>query len=72
MADIFIGANRGVIFTGPDAQTSGGVIEGSSTGSTDIEIRIDTGKGTTRQDANLIIARLLEYLNDGRTAVFPF
>lgn len=71
MASIYIGANRGVIATGPDAQTSGGIIEGSSTGSTDVELRIDTGKGTTRQEVRDIVARLLEYLMDGRTAVFP-
>ena len=70
MASIYIGANLGEPDMGPDPQT-GGIVEGASTGSTDVELRIDTGKSMTRMDVNLITKRLLEYLNDGRTAVFP-
>ena len=44
MASNFIGINRGQLDT-PQALTVGG-----STGSTDIELRIDTGKSTTKTD----------------------
>lgn len=71
MASIFIGVNRGVIETGPDANSSGGIIEGASTGSTDVEIRIDTGKSLTRNEVDVILDKLKQYLLDGRTAVFP-
>lgn len=70
MASIFIGANRGVPDLGPDVQ-SGGIQEGASTQSTDVELRIDTGKSLTRAEVKIITTRLLEYLEDGRTAVFP-
>lgn len=66
MASIFIGANRGLQDYGPD-----NITEGAATGSTDVELRIDTGKSLTRQEVMLITTRLIEYLNDGRTAVFP-
>jgi hypothetical protein len=64
VASIFIGLNRGAA-DNPDAVT-----EGASTGATDVELRIDTGKGLTRNDVTIITKRLLEYLDDGRTAVF--
>jgi len=65
MASIYLGLNRGA------EDSPGDVTEGSSTGSTDVELRIDTGKGLTRQEVTIITERLLEYLNDGTTAVFP-
>lgn len=64
MADIFIGYNRGADLS-PDKAT-----EGSSTGSTDVELRIDTGKGLTRQEVTDIVEAITRYLNDGRTAVY--
>lgn len=64
MASIYIGYNRGADLS-PDKAT-----EGSSTGSTDVELRIDTGKGLTRNEVNVISEAILRYLNDGRTAVF--
>jgi hypothetical protein len=64
MASIYIGFNRGADLS-PDKAT-----EGASTGSTDVELRIDTSKSMTRQDVNLITEAILRYLNDGRTAVF--
>jgi len=66
MASIYLGMNRG---QNPGIESS--VTEGASTGSTDIEIRIDTGKGTLRSEAEIIIGALTRYLLDGRTAVFP-
>lgn len=65
MASIFIGLNRGA------ADSPGSVTEGASTGGTDVELRIDTGKSLTRLEVTIITNRLLEYLNDGSTAVFP-
>lgn len=69
MASIYIGVNRGAD-TQPDVQ-SGGITEGASTGSTDLEIRIDTGKGWTREEITRTTKRLLDYLNDGRTTIMP-
>lgn len=45
MADNFLGTNRGKLDDVPVSITVG-----TSTGATDIELRVDTGKGTTRQD----------------------
>lgn len=50
MASLYIGLNRGQ--TGSSA---GDFTIGSSTGSTDVELRIDTGKSLTRQDVYLIL-----------------
>lgn len=65
MASIFLGANRGAALA-PDAIT-----EGSSTGSTDVELRIDTGKNLTRNDVKVITDALVRALEDGRSAYFP-
>lgn len=64
MASIFIGFNRGADLS-PDKAT-----EGASTGSTDVELRIDTSKSLTRSEVTEIAGAILRYLNDGRTAVF--
>lgn len=66
MASIYLGLNRGVEDSGPDAVT-----EGASTGATDVELRIDTGKGLTRAEVTRLTERLLEALVDGRSAYFP-
>lgn len=65
MASIFIGYNRGADLS-PDKAT-----EGASTGATDVELRIDTGKSLTRGEVTEIMIAIANYLNDGRTAVFP-
>lgn len=65
MASIFLGLNRGKADQGPDAIT-----EGASTGSTDVELRIDTGKGLTRTEVYNIACRLVEALLDGRSTYF--
>lgn len=68
MASIFIGLNRG---QGDMGSTVGGFIaEGSSTQATDVELRIDTGKGLTRKEVDVITSALIRYLLDGRTTVF--
>jgi hypothetical protein len=64
VANIFIGVNRGA------ADNPDNITEGASTGSTDIELRIDTGVGWTRAEADRAVTRLIEYLNDGRTSVY--
>lgn len=64
MASIFLGLNRGADAS-PDQVT-----EGASTGSTDVELRIDTGKSLTRAEVTRITERLLAALNDGRSTYF--
>lgn len=64
MASIYLGVNRG---QNDNPET---VAEGSSTNSTDIELRIDTGKGTTRNDAIVKTRQILRYLQDGRSNFF--
>lgn len=54
MASWFIGANRGVI------EQQGRLTVGTSTGSVDIELRIDTGKGSTKEDV-IKALRNIEY-----------
>lgn len=66
MADVFYGVNRGATSPAPDAVTYG-----TSTQSTDIELRIDTGKGTTRKDVALALEQFLNRINDGRNATYP-
>ena len=65
MASIYIGYNRGADLS-PDAAT-----EGASTGSTDVELRIDTGQGLTRLEVANIAEAIVRYLTDGRTSAFP-
>lgn len=65
MASIYIGLNRGVVDKGPDQVT-----EGSSSGSTDVELRFDTGKGLTRLEIVEITNALIRYLEDGRVSVY--
>lgn len=64
MASIFIGYNRGADLS------PGKATEGASTGSTDVELRIDTGKGLQRSEVKDIMTAIERYLLDGRTTVF--
>lgn len=64
MADLFIGCNRGAIVTQPYRFTTG-----SSTGSTDVELRIDLSKSLTRQDVANILEGIEGYLLDGKANV---
>lgn len=64
MASIFLGANRGADLS-PDRVTSG-----SSTGSTDVELRIDTGKSLTRREVKEITDALVRRLEDQRYTSF--
>lgn len=64
MASIFIGYNRGADLS-PDQAT-----EGSSTGGTDVELRIDTGKGLARSEVQQIAEAIIRALLDGRSAYF--
>jgi hypothetical protein len=67
MASLFIGLNRGAQDQGPDEVTVG-----TSTGSTDVELRMDETKSLTRMDILLITEALLRYINDGRLdTAFP-
>lgn len=65
MADLFIGFNIGSDLS-PDKATTG-----SSTGGTDVELRIDLtkldGKTKTRLDALLILEAIERVIEDGRT-----
>jgi hypothetical protein len=66
MASQFIGLNRG--------QTLKDVVTGTSTQSTDFELRIDTGKSSTKLDTQLAMDILHQYiisngLPDGQTGV---
>lgn len=66
MASVYYGVNRGATSPEPDA-----ISYGMSTTSTDIELRIDTGKGTTRKDVTLALEQILNRINDGRNATYP-
>lgn len=56
MASNFIGMNRGELAF-PDA-----IDYGTSTQATDIELRIDTGKGTTKEDVLLALRTFEMYI----------
>lgn len=55
MASNFLGINRGQFKTGD-------VATGSSTQATDFELRIDTGKASTKQDVVLAAEILLQFI----------
>lgn len=57
MASEFFGLNRGAL----DGVTMK-VATGSSTQATDVEVRVDTGKGTTRKDVHIILLAILRYI----------
>lgn len=65
MASIFLGQNRGTSDANPEIVT-----EGASTGATDVELRIDTGKNLTRSEVSMIAENLVNFLLDGRSAFF--
>lgn len=64
MASQFIGLNRGA-----QLQNPGSVTSGTSTGSTDVELRIDLTKSLTRLDIKLLTEALIRYVDDGRVTV---
>ena len=61
MASIYIGLNRGAYGIQVDE-----VSVGTSTNSTDVELRMDETKSLTRKDIRLIMEVFRAWLNDGR------
>ena len=61
MASIYIGLNRGAFGLQVDEVTVG-----TSTGSTDVELRMDETKGLTRKDIRTIIDVFEAWISDGR------
>lgn len=59
MAQIYIGLNAGADVTTALVQ------EGSSTNSTDVELRIDNTKNLTRKEVEKIVHTFMRYLKDG-------
>lgn len=55
MANRFFGLNRGQDRNNP-------VTEGSSTGATDIEIRVDDTKNLTKKDVQILIDQLNDHI----------
>lgn len=60
MANLFIGFNRNSDYS-PDQATSG-----SSTGSTDVEVRVDLSKAITAEDLKLILEAIIRWSEDAR------
>jgi hypothetical protein len=58
MASEFFGINRGQL----DGPIYLNVTVGSSTGATDIELRVDTGKGSTKKDVIVALRAFEHYL----------
>lgn len=61
MASQYFGFNRGTDLS-PNAITTG-----TSSGSTDVELRIDLTKSITKQDAKLMVDAITRYIEDART-----
>jgi hypothetical protein len=57
MASNFIGLNRGKLEEVPSS-----IATGSATQATDIELRIDTGKGTTRKDVKIALEAIINFV----------
>ena len=73
MADVFISANRGLQDYSPELNTDitkGLVIAGSSQ-SGELEVRIHTGVGWTRDELNYVLERIAEYITDPRQNSIP-
>ncbi len=68
MASEYFGINRGVSTTNP-----GNFTVGASTGSTDFEFRVDTGKGSTKLDAVLALQGIIDFILTGpvQNEVYP-
>ncbi len=68
MANVYLSLNQGQADMGPDEVTEGS----SSTASNDVEVRIAVpGAGGTnlyRSEIVQILERIIEYIEDGRTA----
>lgn len=60
MASEFYGINRGQL----DALDTK-VVVGGATGATDFELRVDTGKGSTRKDVVLFLEQIRRYIMSG-------
>lgn len=65
MASQYYGYNRGTDLS-PNAITTG-----SSTGSTDVELRVDLAKSLTREDVYEIAEAIIRYIQDGRSTEIP-
>lgn len=65
MASTFIGLNRG-----QQGTVVGDFTVGTSTGSTDVEVRIDTGKSLTRGEVKLILEAIVRMIDVPDGAVF--
>lgn len=65
MASTFIGLNRG-----QQGSLVSDFTVGTSTGGTDLEVRIDTGKSLTRQDAKLMLEAIVRELDTPDSAIF--
>lgn len=61
MASQYFGYNRGTDLS-PDAITTG-----TSTGSTDVELRVDLTKSLTKEDIQLISDAIIRMILDART-----
>lgn len=59
MADHFIGSNRGVVAANDDAS----FVYGTSTGATDVEVRIADAAGWTREELHNALKRIVEFLD---------
>lgn len=60
MANIFIGTNRG-----QPEMSAASITEGASTGATDFELRVDTGKGSSRLDILRALRAIERYIEAG-------
>lgn len=67
MASAFYGLNRGQTGRSSIAGTSPVVESATTTGSTDVEVRIDLTKGLTKTEVALIMDRLKEWIIENRT-----
>ncbi len=62
MASAFFGLNRGTVDLGPDKV----VYSATTTGSTDVELRVDLTKGLTKNDINLLVVAIMTAVLDAR------
>jgi hypothetical protein len=71
MASAFYGLNRGQTGRTSVAGTSPVTESATTTGSTDVEIRIDLTKSMTKSEMSFLIERIKEWILENRSKFLP-
>ncbi len=71
MASAYFGLNRGQSGRSSPAGTSPVTESATTTGSTDVEIRVDLTKSLTKSEIYQLVTRINEWMNENRSKFLP-